>query len=71
MKQQCSDAEALDDLANTHVAQCSAENIMQWCVYVDNFSLNQSIVPILASEYHSKRVRSEFCPETLILFCEF
>jgi hypothetical protein len=55
-KKLCNDPETLDDLANRHVAQCSAENIMQWCLYLDNFSLNQSIQPHLATEYHSKRV---------------
>ena len=56
-KKNCSDPETLDDLANRHVAQCSAENIMQWCLYIDNFSLNQITSPFLASEYHNKRVR--------------
>lgn len=55
--QECSDAETLDDLANRHVAQCSAENIMQWCTYLDNFSLNQEIAPQLASEYHNRRLK--------------
>lgn len=54
--QNCSDPETLDDLANRHVAQCSAENIMQWCVYLDNFTMNQTIAPFLAIEYHNKRV---------------
>jgi hypothetical protein len=53
---ECSDAEALDDLANRHVAQCSAENIMLWCIYLDNFTLNDDISPQLALEYHNKRV---------------
>ena len=62
-KQQCNDPETLDDLANRHVAQCSAENIMQWCTYIENFSLNQQIAPFLATEYHSKRVfiKNFFC----------
>lgn len=55
--EQCGDAEALDDLANRHVAQASAENIMQWCTYVDNFSLNQEIAPFLAAEYHNRRLK--------------
>ena len=46
----CSDAEALDDLANRNVAQCSAENIMQWCTFLENFSFSQQAAPHLASE---------------------
>jgi len=53
----CGDAESLDDIANRHVAQCSAENIMQWCTYVDTFSLSQEIAPQLASEYHKQRLK--------------
>jgi hypothetical protein len=33
---------------------------MQWCTYIENFSLNQTIAPFLASEYHSKRVNQFF-----------
>ncbi|CAF0926939.1 unnamed protein product [Brachionus calyciflorus] len=58
--QNCTDPETIDDLANRHVAQCSAENIMLWCIYLDNFSLNQIISPYLAIEYHNKRVRIKF-----------
>ena len=54
---ECDDAETLDDLANRNVAQCSAENIMQWCTYLDNFSLSQEIAPQLASDYHNKRLK--------------
>lgn len=54
--QNCNDPESIDDLANRHVAQCSAENIMLWCLYLDNFSLNQTTSPYLATEYHNKRV---------------
>jgi hypothetical protein len=53
----CSDYEEIDDIANRHVAQCSAENIMLWCHYLDHFSLNQSINQHLASQYHIKRVK--------------
>lgn len=52
----CSDAEALDDLANRHIAQCSAENIMLWCIYLENFTLNDFISSHLALDYHNKRV---------------
>ena len=54
--EECDDVELLDDLANTHVAQCSAENIMLWCLYLDNFRLDDYISSSLASEYHTKRV---------------
>ena len=57
---ECSDAESLDDLANRHVAQCSAENIMLWCIYLDNFTLNDDISAQLALEYHNKRVNISF-----------
>lgn len=55
--QMCSDAEALDDLANRHVAQLSAENIMLWCLYIDNFTFNQPVGEHLATEYHIRRLK--------------
>ena len=59
-------------MANRHVAQCSAENIMQWCTYLDNFSLNQEIAPVLASEYHNKRVNYYLLiSNQQIFFCYF
>ena len=55
-EKQSSDPETLDDFANRHIAQCSAENIMQWCIYLEKFSMNEAIVPRLAADYHHKRV---------------
>jgi hypothetical protein len=44
-------------MANRHVAQCCAENIMLWCTYLETFSLNESIAPHLATEYHKLRLK--------------
>ena len=57
---ECNEPEAFDDMANRHIAQCSAENIMLWCIYLDNFTLNDYISEQLALEYHHKRVNCFF-----------
>ena len=54
---ECYDVETLDDLANIHVAQLSADNITLWYTYMDYFTLNGNIGPYLALDYHTKRVR--------------
>jgi hypothetical protein len=53
---ECNDAQVIEDLANRHIAQCSAENIMLWYVHLDNLRLNDAICPHLALDYHNKRV---------------
>ncbi|CAF1649585.1 unnamed protein product, partial [Adineta ricciae] len=51
------DIQTIDNLAHAHIAQCSAENIMLWCQFIDFFGLHDTPMQILAKEYHLKRVK--------------
>jgi hypothetical protein len=51
------DIHTIDNLAHAHIAQCSAENIMLWCHFIQIFGLHEMTVNVLAKEYHIKRVR--------------
>jgi hypothetical protein len=51
------DIHTIDNLAHAHIAQCSAENIMLWCEFIQTFGLNEITSNFLAKEYHLKRVR--------------
>ncbi|CAF3479267.1 unnamed protein product [Adineta steineri] len=51
------DIHTIDNLAHAHIAQCSAENIMLWCQFIDKFGLHDIPEKILAKEYHLKRVK--------------
>ncbi|UJR28838.1 hypothetical protein I4U23_010062 [Adineta vaga] len=51
------DIQTIDNLAHAHIAQCSAENIMVWCQFIDSFGLHDTPTRILAKEYHLKRVK--------------
>lgn len=49
----------MDNLAHAHIAQCSAENIMLWCQFIETFGLREITGIVLAKDYHFKRVRTE------------
>jgi len=50
------DIHTIDNLAHAHIAQCSAENIMLWCQFIQIFGLHESSAIVLAKDYHFKRV---------------
>jgi len=52
------DIHTVDNLAHAHIAQCSAENIMLWCQFIQTFGLHETTAIVLAKEYHFKRVRN-------------
>lgn len=51
------DIHTIDNLAHAHIAQCSAENIMLWCQFIQTFGLHESVGIILGKDYHYKRVK--------------
>ncbi|UJR20758.1 hypothetical protein I4U23_023876 [Adineta vaga] len=51
------DIHTIDNLAHAHIAQCSAENIMLWCQFIQTFGLHESTAIVLGKEYHFKRVK--------------
>ncbi|CAF2818752.1 unnamed protein product [Rotaria sp. Silwood2] len=51
------DIHTIDNLAHAHIAQCSAENIMLWCQFIQVFGLHEISAIVLAKDYHFKRVR--------------
>ncbi|CAF3536336.1 unnamed protein product [Rotaria sordida] len=51
------DVHSIDDLAHAHIAQCSAENIMLWCQFIQIFGLHEITAIVLAKDYHFKRVK--------------
>ncbi len=51
------DIHTIDNLAHAHIAQCSAENIMLWCQFIQIFGLHESSAIVLAKDYHFKRVK--------------
>ncbi len=51
------DIHTIDNLAHAHIAQCSAENIMLWCQFIQTFGLHESSAIVLAKDYHFKRVK--------------
>ncbi len=53
------DIHTIDNLAHAHIAQCSAENIMLWCHFIQTFGLHEMTGNVLAKEYHIKRVRNK------------
>ena len=53
------DIHAIDNQAHAHIAQCSAENIMLWCQFIQTFGLQEITGNVLAKEYHTKRVRNK------------
>ncbi|CAF3359429.1 unnamed protein product [Rotaria socialis] len=55
--QNIDDIHTIDNLAHAHIAQCSAENIMVWCQFIQTFGLSESSAIVLGKEYHLKRVR--------------
>ncbi|CAF3733453.1 unnamed protein product [Rotaria magnacalcarata] len=55
--QNIDDIHTIDNLAHAHIAQCSAENIMIWCQFIQTFGLSESSAIVLGKEYHFKRVR--------------
>lgn len=52
------DIHTIDNLAHAHIAQCSAENIMLWCQFIQTFGLHETTAIVLGKEYHFKRVRN-------------
>ncbi len=54
------DIHTIDNLAHAHIAQCSAENIMLWCQFIQIFGLHKSSAIVLAKDYHFKRVNNLF-----------
>ena len=56
LSQGLDDIHTIDNLAHAHIAQCSAENIMLWCQFVQQFSLDDRVATVLGREYHLKRV---------------
>ncbi|CAF4608010.1 unnamed protein product [Rotaria sp. Silwood1] len=55
--QNIDDIHTIDNLAHAHIAQCSAENIMLWCQFIQVFGLHELSAIVLAKDYHFKRVR--------------
>ncbi|CAF3528073.1 unnamed protein product [Rotaria sp. Silwood1] len=51
------DIHSIDNLAHAHIAQCSAENIMLWCQFIETFGLHEITATVLAKDYHFKRVK--------------
>ncbi|CAF1614264.1 unnamed protein product, partial [Rotaria magnacalcarata] len=51
------DIHSIDNLAHAHIAQCSAENIMLWCQFIQTFGLHEITAIVLAKDYHFKRVK--------------
>ena len=51
------DIHTIDNLAHAHIAQCSAENIMLWCQFIQTFGLHESVGIVLAKDYHFKRIK--------------
>lgn len=51
------DIHTIDNLAHAHIAQCSAENIMLWCQFIQTFGLHESCAIVLGKDYHYKRVK--------------
>ncbi|CAF4300828.1 unnamed protein product [Rotaria sp. Silwood2] len=51
------DVHSIDNLAHAHIAQCSAENIMLWCQFIETFGLHEITENVLAKDYHFKRVK--------------
>ena len=51
------DIHTIDNLAHAHIAQCSAENIMLWCQFIQVFGLHELTAINLSKDYHLKRVR--------------
>ncbi|CAF3725517.1 unnamed protein product [Adineta steineri] len=51
------DIHTIDNLAHAHIAQCSAENIMLWCQFIQTFGVHESTAIVLSKEYHFKRVK--------------
>lgn len=51
------DIQTIDNLAHAHIAQCSAENIMLWCQFIQTFGLHESCAIVLGKDYHYKRVK--------------
>ncbi|CAF4005986.1 unnamed protein product, partial [Rotaria sp. Silwood1] len=49
------DIHSIDNLAHAHIAQCSAENIMLWCQFIETFGLHEITATVLAKDYHFKR----------------
>ncbi|CAF3420417.1 unnamed protein product [Rotaria sp. Silwood1] len=56
--QNIDDIHTIDNLAHAHIAQCSAENIMLWCQFIQVFGLHELSAIVLAKDYHFKRVRN-------------
>ncbi|CAF1327656.1 unnamed protein product [Rotaria sordida] len=55
--QNIDDIHTIDNLAHAHIAQCSAENIMLWCQFIQIFGLHDISAIVLGKDYHFKRVR--------------
>ena len=51
------DIHTIDNIAHTHIAQCSAQNIMLWGQFLQTFTFHEIATNLLAKEYHLKRVR--------------
>ena len=65
------DIHTIDNLAHAHIAQCSAENIMLWCQFIQIFGMHETTAIALAKEYHLKRVRKQQQQRQSAVICSF